>query len=418
MLDRIRQIKRKKQGEQKIISRALLCIMLILFSAITAFAATSFVETEVECDGTSVRVTSLSNDPYDIISLAGITVERDDTVVLDGFDEPAVQNAISVIKPHNVTVKDGKEAVGTFIVGGTVADALKKAAVQLGKYDTVSPQADTQITDDMTVKVNRAFKVKIQADGKTKTYYATSDITVNELLKRENIELSEYDELNYKGNKKVKENMKLIINRVEYEMEAVEAVQKYETQKEYSDDMYVGEFKIKREGVNGKKTDYYFIKYVDSKKADRIYGMSVIAENPIDKIVVYGTKPYSYPISPNAKIISELTPTMDIELDETGRPLNYKKVITGKATAYCGGGITSTGRKAMPGRVAVNPKQIPYGTKMYIVSSDGKYVYGYCEASDTGGFAKRGSATVDLYMHSYSACMQFGRRSVEIYILE
>ena len=72
----------------------------------------------------------------------------------------------------------------------------------------------------------------------------------------------------------------------------------------------------------------------------------------------------------------------------------------------------------MPGRVAVNPKQIPYGTKMYIVSSDGKYVYGYSVAADTGGFTWNGSGTlIDLYMYSYADCVNFGRRTVEVYIL-
>ncbi len=72
----------------------------------------------------------------------------------------------------------------------------------------------------------------------------------------------------------------------------------------------------------------------------------------------------------------------------------------------------------MPGRVAVDPDQIPYGTKLYIVSSDGRYVYGYAVAADTGGFVWNGSGTtVDLYMNTYSECMSFGRRTVEIYVL-
>ncbi|MBR6635536.1 MAG: hypothetical protein IKL41_07940 [Clostridia bacterium] len=56
---------------------------------------------------------------------------------------------------------------------------------------------------------------------------------------------------------------------------------------------------------------------------------------------------------------------------------------------------------------------------MYIVSSDGKWVYGYSIAADTGGFVTNGSGTtVDLYMYSYSDCINFGRRNVEIYILD
>ena len=181
--------------------------------------------------------------------------------------------------------------------------------------------------------------------------------------------------------------------------------------------MYIGESIIKQKGQRGSATDFYFQKYIDGKKTDKIYAVTVETENKVDEIVVYGTKRRPNAVT-EGRVISELTPTVNIELDENGKPKKYKKLITGKATAYCGGGITATGQRAMPGRVAVNPRQIPYGTKMYIVSSDGRYCYGYAEASDTGGFARRGSATVDLYMHSYYDCIQFGRRYVEIYILE
>ena len=66
--------------------------------------------------------------------------------------------------------------------------------------------------------------------------------------------------------------------------------------------------------------------------------------------------------------------------------------------------------------IAVNPKQIPYGTEMWIVSDDG-VVYGYCIAADTGGFVNKGKFTVDLYMNSTSQCRQWGARNVTIYIL-
>ena len=46
-----------------------------------------------------------------------------------------------------------------------------------------------------------------------------------------------------------------------------------------------------------------------------------------------------------------------------------------------------------------------------------KFVYGYCIAADTGGFAKRNSCTVDLYMNTYEECCAWGYRGVRIYVL-
>ena len=80
--------------------------------------------------------------------------------------------------------------------------------------------------------------------------------------------------------------------------------------------------------------------------------------------------------------------------------------------------MTATGSSVRPGVVAVDPREIPYGTEMWIVSSDGKYVYGFARAEDTGGFVHfRNGATVDLYMNSYEECCNWGWRGVKIYIL-
>lgn len=104
--------------------------------------------------------------------------------------------------------------------------------------------------------------------------------------------------------------------------------------------------------------------------------------------------------------------------DENGIPLNYAYYIDGKATAYNTNGRTATGTHTYQGTVAVDPRVIPYGSEMWITSLDGRYVYGYCRAEDTGGFIYfRNGATVDLFMSAYSDCCAWGYRSVRIYIL-
>ena len=40
--------------------------------------------------------------------------------------------------------------------------------------------------------------------------------------------------------------------------------------------------------------------------------------------------------------------------------------------------------------MAVDPDVIPYGTKLYITSTDGKFVYGYAVATDTGIAVQKG----------------------------
>lgn len=106
-------------------------------------------------------------------------------------------------------------------------------------------------------------------------------------------------------------------------------------------------------------------------------------------------------------------------LNEDGIPVKYTKVIEGTACAYTArsDAVTATGTTPQLGTVAVNPKVIPYGSKLFIVSTGG-YVYGYAVAEDTGGDLLNNNILVDLYMETREDCLNFGRRNVKIYVLE
>jgi 3D (Asp-Asp-Asp) domain-containing protein len=109
-----------------------------------------------------------------------------------------------------------------------------------------------------------------------------------------------------------------------------------------------------------------------------------------------------------------------LTLAADGTPANYSKVIHGIATGYSpsDGSTAATGKSMRVGYAAVNPKVIPYGTKLYVMSPDGSFVYGYCEAVDTGGFATNGSGVdIDLYFNTAYETGLLGRKSVNIYIL-
>ena len=82
-----------------------------------------------------------------------------------------------------------------------------------------------------------------------------------------------------------------------------------------------------------------------------------------------------------------------------------------KAYAYTGGGYTATGTKARYGTLAVDPKVIPYGTKVYIKELDKVFT-----AEDCGGGIKGNK--IDIYMKSESACNKWGVKTITIQILK
>ena len=75
-----------------------------------------------------------------------------------------------------------------------------------------------------------------------------------------------------------------------------------------------------------------------------------------------------------------------------------------------GNGITATGLRARKGIVAVDPRIIPLGTKLFIPG------YGEALAADTGGWIK--NDRIDLCFESLEECFKFGRRKIRVYLVE
>lgn len=120
-------------------------------------------------------------------------------------------------------------------------------------------------------------------------------------------------------------------------------------------------------------------------------------------------------------------------LAENNPPEEYKDVISATATAYClcqkccgklpshpYYGYTASGIKIVPGTgmkvIAVDPNVIPLGTKVYVDGLNGAWDYGYAIAADTGSAIK--NLKIDLYMDTHSEALSWGRRSVDIYVVE
>ena len=84
--------------------------------------------------------------------------------------------------------------------------------------------------------------------------------------------------------------------------------------------------------------------------------------------------------------------------------------LTVKSHAYCIRGLTSRGVPTRMGVIAVDPKVIPYGSKIHIPG------YGWGTALDTGG-AIQGN-TIDIWMPTYSQCMDWGTRNIKITVIK
>ncbi len=93
-------------------------------------------------------------------------------------------------------------------------------------------------------------------------------------------------------------------------------------------------------------------------------------------------------------------------------------MLTGKATGYYSRtGKGSSGLGLGYGTVAVDPDVIPYGTLLYITSTDGSFVYGYAVATGHRHRRPEGADRLSLFYETYAESVINGAIQVNVYVV-
>lgn len=196
------------------------------------------------------------------------------------------------IKRHvKVTVIDADgNAQAVELAGGTVRDALKQAGVTLKKGQYVKPEKKTYLTDEMEIRVCKKHTVALTADGKKKTVQTKAN-TVGDLLYEQDITIQKDDIVSPRQDRLITDKVtKVTVKRVKYKRVRKTEYIPYETKIRYSSKMEEGRQRVMIHGVRGKKKMMYRVKYVDGKRKSRKIIKETVVRNPVDEVIVYGTK--------------------------------------------------------------------------------------------------------------------------------
>lgn len=290
-----------------------------------------------------------------------------------------------------------------------VKNVLLEQGISLSETDKLNLPADSSLSDDTEIILKHGKEIKIITPEGEDTVIITSADPAD-AVRECGYTLSSADEINFDG-ESVATSAKIEVRSISYSYETVEEEIPFETEYTESDSLYKGQSETKQEGQNGVVTKTYSVaRYNDGTEKSRELSSEEITVQPVNKLIINGTK--NMPAAQTA---------VSAASDTSGHTIaghTYSKKITMNATAYTnqpGANKTATGTTPHPGTVAVDPKVIPLGTKLYVVSNDGKYVYGEAVAEDTGGAIKGNK--IDLFYPTRNECMQFGRRDVTVYVL-
>ncbi len=308
--------------------------------------------------------------------------------------------------PNVVTITDTDGVPVQIRTSDTnVGKILSKQGIILNEGDRINYELTDKVEGDAVINIIRAVSVSVNYMGETKEYMTTGFV-VSDVLKELGIEVDADDVVTPSLGTRVFDGDAITVVAYDTHSVTVQEEVAYTTTEIENANLAPGERVVIQAGQNGVNEYVYEISYVNGEEVSRKLLRDEILSNPVEEIVEYGPGVWELGVIP------------------ASAPANYSRVEIFTATAYDASpadngpwaGKTSTGMPLVYGVIAVDPRVIPYGTKMYIESVDGQYKYGYAIAGDCGGAIKGNK--VDLFFPSRSTCYSFGRRAVKIYFLD
>lgn len=282
----------------------------------------------------------------------------------------------------------------------TVSEVLDEQAIHLKQGDLVIPNLSTPVSENLHIEVVRSFPVTIKTSEQT-IRLNTVGPTVRDILNDAHIKYDEDDKIIPALSECVAAGQHIEV--VDVRSEIVTSRRTLQPEIEYRRDYALekGVRKVVRKGEYGFTERQEKVVYENGREKKRVFLGERIIKPKVNTIIALGIRPI-----------------LRVLVTSRGS-YRYHEVKVMQATAYSPGpescgkyakhGRTYTGKKAGFGIVAVDPKVIPLGTKLYVEG------YGRAEAADIGSAIK--GNRIDLCFETYREAVMFGRKKLNVYIL-
>lgn len=272
---------------------------------------------------------------------------------------------LSLRRAVPITIHEGGFSASLNSSEATVGEALRAAGVELGPFDLVRPSLSTLLSAGLQLYVDHALTVDLTVAGETSTVY-THATTVGQLLQELGMAVDGDDRLSPTAETAIHDGLRVNLTVVRVEEEVEEEYLEGDVVYVDDDSLPINTYQVLEEGSDGFLRRHYRLTYTDGE----LTGRELVSEEyvpPSDTVVAVGTK-----LLPNQLLLAD------------GSAITYLESLTLLASWYNaassgGDGITATGLPLDVGIVAVDPRVIPLGTRLYIPG------YGYALAADTGG---------------------------------
>ena len=272
---------------------------------------------------------------------------------------------------------------------------VAKTALCVALIVAVMPAVGANRSDVAQHQRPETVRVQLYCDG-TQRPIRTALTTVGATLQEVGVKLNPADVVFPKPDRRVVNGMAIRVLRVTKKVIVQKEPVGFTIIRRPTRLLRFGQVRVLQEGAPGEKSKTYDVVCREGRPVSRRLLKAEVTVKPKDTIVLVGDTRLAYRGS-----------------YRTRRSMHMHASAYDPGPRSCGSsadGYTATGMKAGYGVVAVDPRCIPLGTRLYIEG------YGFAIAGDVGRAIK--GRRIDLGFETYHAARQFGRRQVRVHILK
>lgn len=297
-----------------------------------------------------------------------------------------------------------------------VEDLLEAQNIALMQHDKLSKPLAETLNDGDVISVQHSRQIVVKADGQAKTYHTTA-ATVGDTIKQLGIQLGEEDKIYPAPQTNIADNITIRIVRVETAIEEYTEQIPFETVTKQDGSILKGKEVTVQAGEEG-----LLMRRIEKVLEDGLVVSETVVDESVQKpsinhIVAVGTKNPVVALSASSPNIEQVTKNgitfgvKEVLKNVTVTAYDAGPASTGKTKDDPHYGITSSGTKVQEGRtIAVDPKVIPMGWWVYIEG------LGFRRAEDTGGAIKGNK--IDVYFDSEQHATRFGtKKGYTVYVI-
>ena len=287
-----------------------------------------------------------------------------------------------------------------------VAGVLRQARVGFAQGDVLTPCEDTEVTNGMTVVVRHATPVTVRIGGK-ETRIEVVGTTVADALMAAGADLSAGAEVTPSLDTKLVAGMLISAPQRFTRVKTQDVTVPFKTETFVDNSLSRGTRQIIVAGSSGLKMQVTKTIVTDGAEGIPIVTAEKIVTPPMAQLEAVGPGAST---GVSAKIMPAKTTRKSSKVP-TGRRMRLVSTAYSPNEPGGGGGpSTAMGHPAVFGVVAVDPRVIPLGSRVYVVG------YGYAMAYDTGGDIK--GDRIDLCFDTGGECERWGVKSVTVIVLD